>query len=154
MVALPGVIAVTTPAAVMVATDVLLLDHTPLGVELDKVVEKPLQIPAVPVIEDTAGKGLTVSVKVTAVVQLFMSVIVYEIVALPGEKADIVPVPVIWTIDGSLVDHVPPEVELDKFAVLPEQILEVPVIGFTVGLILTVIVLLTATSAPLNTRLR
>jgi hypothetical protein len=59
MVVVPAAIAVTIPAASMVATDVLLLAHVPPADVLVNVVVAPGHIPIVPVI--ASGNGLTVT---------------------------------------------------------------------------------------------
>ena len=62
IVSVPEVMAVTTPVdASTVAIDVLELLHVPPDTESDIVAEIPEQIDAKPVIDETAGSGLTVT---------------------------------------------------------------------------------------------
>lgn len=70
MVVLPTLTPVTTPAPDTVAIDELLLVHTPPEVVLEKVTDASRHTPEGPVITATTGKGFTVTVVVTIVVQL------------------------------------------------------------------------------------
>jgi hypothetical protein len=68
----PAEIPVTTPVALMVATDVLLLNHVPPLVALESVVVAPIHSWVVPVIALTDGAGLIVTfIVVLAVVEPF-----------------------------------------------------------------------------------
>jgi hypothetical protein len=66
-VAVPAFIPVTTPVESIVATEEVLLVHTPPPVTQDSAVLASLHTISVPVIESTTGKELTV---ITAVVLL------------------------------------------------------------------------------------
>src|SRR5215218_86770 len=57
----PAATPLTTPPALTVAMEVLLLAHTPPGVTSAKVVVPPAHTPALPVMAATVGSALTVN---------------------------------------------------------------------------------------------
>jgi hypothetical protein len=142
MVTVPAPVDVIAPVSLsMVATDVLLLLHTPNGTVFSKSNEYPLQEIAMPVI--AAGVVVTVTVFV-AYTGSHEPVTVYEIFTVPGAIPLTTPDVLIVAIAVFSELHTPPEVVLVRLVVDPAHILEVPpLIAFTVVAFTTVIDLLT-----------
>ena len=115
------VVAVTDPT-VAIAVDPLL--HTPPVVDSVSIVLRPLHTVVVPI--NGAGRGLTVMVKNLA--QVVGNV--YIMFGLPAATPVTTPVEGFTVASPVLLDvHVPPEIELVKVMVKPEQTDVGPVTG-------------------------
>jgi hypothetical protein len=131
IVEVPAAIPVTIPEVPIVATEVLLLDHTPPDVVFDKEVVDDSQTVKAPAIAGTVGKGLTVTTAVTKVEQPEAFSTVYVITDVPADTPLTIPeVPTVATPVLPLL-HVPLAVVLDSVVVDPAQTLKVPVMGAT-----------------------
>jgi len=129
MVGMPLATPVTTPPAVIVASEVLLELQVPLAVPSLKVVVDPSHTEAVPVI--AAGLGFTVISNVTK--QLVA--IVYVIVTVPAFTPVTTPVPApIVAVVISLLLQLPPTVASVKVVFAPVQTVVEPDIAKGVGL--------------------
>lgn len=122
-----------------VATLVVALDQTPPAGEPDKVVVVFVEhIYFVPVIAETTGIPLTVTVVFTVVLQLFPSVTWYEITEPPGDTPVTTPLLLMLATVVLLLLQTPGTVESDKVVVALTQTFVVPVIGATTGFGFTV----------------
>ena len=137
MVAVPTLLPLATPPEVIepIAGEVLV--QTPPVVVVDSVVVAPTQTVVVPAIADgVAGGSVMVTVVVAALLpQLLLTV--YEINDVPADKPVTKPVLLIVATDAVTLLHVPPPVTLDNVDEAPLQIFIVPVIGNTVGTVVT-----------------
>ena len=134
---LPALTAVTSPVALFtVATEPLLLLHTPPKSELPSVVLLPAQIENVPLI--APGSGLTVT---TCVCWQPVVANMYVIAARPAVPPVTTPVGDIDATDASPLIQSPPGVKSYRSVVEPEHTVAVPEIacgsGFTVTLFVT-----------------
>ena len=123
----PSDMPVTTPVLPIVATDVVLLLHTPPNVASVRVVVVPAQIVVVPAMDDTEGKVPTVKV-VVAVAEPQAPVTEYEIIEAPSDMAVTAPVLPIVATAGLLLLHVPPLVASVSVVVPPAHSVVMPVI--------------------------
>ena len=136
------------PVEPTVATEPSLLLHTPPLVASLRVVVEPAHTLIVPVIADTVGNGLTVTVDVTIVTQPKPLVTVYDIVTIPADTPLTMPVePTVATNVLPLL-HTPPLVASLNVVVEPAHTLMVPVIADTVGNGLTVTTEVTVVTQP------
>lgn len=137
MVAVPADTPLTNPEPLIVATDVLVLLHTPPDVTSLKGVVDSSHTVATPEIEPDTGSGFTVTtVAVADTPQPFVTV--YDIVAVPTDAPLTKPELLTVTIDVAVLLHTPPMAASLKRAVDETQTIAVPVIepdtgsGFTV----------------------
>lgn len=138
MVAVPVAIPVTTPVLLsIVATEILLLLHTPPGVASVSVVVEPAQRDSVPDIPAT-GLMTVIMVVATAVPQL--PVTVYETVTEPAATPVIMPAVTVAT-DVLLLLHAPPVIASVRVIVEPILTDEGPDKTPADGVLLTVITL-------------
>ena len=124
MLAVPGVTPVTTPDVLTVATDVLLLLHTPDGVPLVSVSGVPMHTRLLPVVAPGAGTASTVTTAVTA-----PEAAVYVIVAVPATTPVTTPDELTVATAGVLLLHVPPGVASASVVVPVTHTVNVPVMG-------------------------
>jgi hypothetical protein len=127
----------TTPPAVTLAINELLLDHAPPASALLNAVVLPIHTFNEPVI--AAGNEFTVAIAV--MIQLVGSL--YVIVVLPTATPVINPVlAFIVAVAGVLLLHVPPDVASVNTVVADGQIASVPPIAAGIGLTVAVFVLI------------
>src|SRR6478735_2592130 len=148
MMLVPAVTPVTTPDPSIVATDSLLLLHTPLTVASLKVVVNPAHTLVVPLIAATTGIALTVIVVVLLPTQPLV-VTVYEMMLVPAVTPLTTPLLSIVATDSLLLLHTPLTVASLKVVVNPAHTLVVPLIAATTGIALTVIVVVLVPTQPL-----
>ena len=90
---------------------------------------------------DTVGKAFTITTAVVEFVQALFTPLatVYVIVEFPADAPDTIPVvaPIV-AIPVALLTQVPPVVVLVRVLDPPIQVLKVPVIALTVGMLVTV----------------
>jgi len=145
MVSSPGTTPVTTPPALMVALPLLAL-HTPPEVALLKVMVAPVHTVIAPVIALTVGGPMIVIVFVAvAVPQLLLTV--YTAVSSPAVTPLTIPVaPMVALLFVML--HTPPTVAFARVMVPPAHTLPGPLIVSTVGVVVTVSLMLTVVVQP------
>jgi hypothetical protein len=115
----------TTPPAVILATDGLLLVHVPPGVRSVKVVVFPMQIvDVVPVMTPVGAETVT-----TVTAEHPVAGVVYEIEATPADSPVTFPEPSTVATPGAPVPQKPPDVPSLRSVVPPVHIRVVPVIG-------------------------
>jgi hypothetical protein len=129
-----------TPHAVpaelpMVATDVLLLLHVPPAVASLRVVQVPAHMVVVPMI--AAGNGLTVA----TIVVVQPPLMVYEIVAVPAEMPQSVPVLPMVATDTLLLLQVPPDMASLSVVQRPAQTDGTPLMAAGAGKTISVVVM-------------
>ena len=114
MMAVPGVLPVTTPVLPTVATDTMLLAHVPPGVASASITGLPKQAEGIPVI----GLGIGSTVTTVPVAQPVPKV--YDTIVVPGAIPATVPVlaPMVPTATVLLL-QVPPAVLLPNVVVCP-----------------------------------
>ena len=129
----PAAKPVTNPAPVTVATDVLLLLHTPEPVISLSVVVPPMQISVFPVIAATVVGALTVTIMVVEI-DPHVFVMVYDIVTVFKETPVTTPAELTVATAVLLLLQVPPAVASVSTMVWPLHTFVVePPIGVTVG---------------------
>ncbi len=137
IVAVPATMPVTTPDALIVATDVLDEAHVPPLTVLDSVDVRPVHIDVVPDIVPALGAGFTVKLSTWKQPVGIM----YEMRTVPAETPSTAPVPVPTVAITVLEElHVPPEVVLVSVVDIPTHVLEAPEIVAGVSLIVSVYV--------------
>jgi len=145
MVSRPGVMPVTTPPALMVALPLLAL-HTPPEVALLKVMAAPAHTLVAPVIAPTAGGPIMVIVFVAAAEpQLLLTV--YTAVSTPAVTPVTIPVPLMVALLFVML-HNPPAVAFARVIIPPVHTLPGPLIVSTVGVVVTVSLMLTVVVQP------
>lgn len=135
--ALPGVIAVTIPLELTVATEVLLLLQVPPEVASTRVVVVPAQRVVVPVIKPAVGAVVTVTaMNVLAEPQELETI--YEMFAEPTVTPVTFPEPSTVATPELLLLQVPPATPSARTLVKPVQMSEEPVIVPAEGVVTTV----------------
>ena len=123
MIVVPGTEPITIPVAALIpATTVVLLVHTPPDVALDKGVGDDIHMLAVPVM--AAGSGLTVMTRE----EIQPNGNIYVIAAVPATKPETTPLVLIEAISGDPELQLPPGVKLDRAIVLPTHTVPEPAI--------------------------
>src|SRR6478735_8337928 len=148
MMLVPAVTPLTTPLLSIVATDSLLLLHTPPAVASVSVVVNPAHTLVVPLIAATTGIALTVTVVVLVPTQPFV-VTVYEMMLVPAVTPVTTPLLSIVATDSLLLLHTPLAVASVSVVVNPAHTLVVPLMAATTGIALTVIVVVLVPTHPL-----